>query len=447
MDKSFITSCLLLVALNLGYFVVLSPKKGYKLKRIYLRHSFIFLFCFIVTFFQCDLDYVVGLKDSSERMIWIDTSVVCKAIALSSMALYSLLIGYEVFRKKEIGINSLKSCSYHYQVNMKRELCYLGYFLLFMYLVFVPRSYLYGGYNSGVDRGWVNVIIVLLQALFIAVFALYCYEYRNEKKSKSYFQELKLPIILVILYIIIVLVTGRRTEAIRMALLMLIAYSYAMGRKANAKMILVCLVAAGIIFPVVQVLRSGETKEFQKGIEVVADAPSISPFTQELASSVNTLHVAVSNFPSRFNYNGGLTFFPNFFVLVPGLDRFYQSNIRGTGVVTNSAEMITNIEIGSDAGYGMGSSIVADVYIAFGPIGVLLVFFLLGLFIRYLEIGTFALVKSPYFIVLSLGCCSQFMFACRGTVANLFLSWSYATILVFIFSKRRKMNAETLPNI
>ena len=37
-----------------------------------------------------------------------------------------------------------------------------------------------------------------------------------------------------------------------------------------------------------------------------------------------------------------------------------------------------------------------------------------------------------------MGCFSMFMYACRGTVANIFLSWSYATILVFILGMAGK---------
>lgn len=438
MNKGFMINCLTIVALNIAYFILMRSKNGYSVRKIYVRHSFIFIICFFIVFFQADLDYVLGFIDGSLKLLWIDNSIVCKSMALSTMALSSILLGYSVFRNRETSIKNFSPASYIYSTSNKKEICYAGYGLLVFYLLVVPRSYLYGGYNSGADRGWANVILVLLQALFIAVFALYCYEFRQRSVRKNFFQELKAPIILVLVYIGIVLITGRRTEAVRMALLLLIAYSYAMGRMANNKMILIITISSAVIFSATRVLRSGDTNEFRKSIEIVADASSISPFTQELSSSVNTLHVAVSNFPERYNYTNGLTFFPNFFILVPGLDRFYQSNIRGAGVITNSADLITNIEIGKEAGYGMGSSIVADVYIAFGPIGVVIAFIILGIFIRYLEVGTFAMMKSPYFIVLSLGCCSQFMFACRGTVANLFLSWSYATLIIFFFSKRIK---------
>lgn len=54
----------------------------------------------------------------------------------------------------------------------------------FFYLIFVPKDYLAGGYNEGIDRGWVNVVLVLVQAVFIAMFSLYCYDYRKKSPRR-----------------------------------------------------------------------------------------------------------------------------------------------------------------------------------------------------------------------------------------------------------------------
>ena len=232
--------------------------------------------------------------------------------------------------------------------------------------------------------------------------------------------------------------TKRRTEAIRMFILIIVIYAYAKGRAVNYKAMAVVIVSIALIMSILSFIRTGSARSFSQGAEMVSESKSFLPVTDELANSVNTLHIAVSNFPDIVPYTKGLTFFPNFLVLVPGLDQYYQNNIRGNGVITSSAEMITYIELGDNASYGLGSSLVADAYIPFGPVGVIIIFCFLGGFIHYLEIGTFCLLKSPYFLVTSFCCCSQFMFACRGTFANLFLSWSYATLIIlFITSKHR----------
>ena len=92
---------------------------------------------------------------------------------------------------------------------------------------------------------------------------------------------------------------------------------------------------------------------------------------------------------------GGTSFINGFSVLVPGLSRITH------GVAEPSGETITKMYFGEnmpDWGWGFGSSCIADVYISFGILGIIVIFFFLGRFIHYLEYGTFVADKSPYFL-------------------------------------------------
>lgn len=432
MDKGFMFVCLSISLFEVIYYMFSKKKKreNFVFNKVYLRHTFLFVICFSIVFFQSDLDYVLGLQDATDYYLWINPRVVSKALALSSMAVSSFLLGCKILKTSGItlGMNRQKKI---YNTSSKKYLCALAYVMFGMYLVFVPREYLMGGYNLGVARGEANVILILLQAVFITTFVLYAYEYKEKKIGKSFFKEMLAPLILAILYIAVVLITGRRTEAIRMALLLLIVYSYSKGVKVNNKLILGFVIAAMLVFSVTQVLRNDSGSSIAQGISDISARKSISPFTKEYSHSVNTLHVAVNNFPNIIEYNKGLTFFPAFFVLIPGLDRLYSSatkNVMGL----RSEDVITYLGLGKGEEWGMGSSAVADVYISFGPIGVIIIFFLLGMFLRYLEYGTFRENASPFLLVMSFGCFSQIMFVCRGAIGNIFLSWSYATILLLL---------------
>lgn len=427
---------------SVAWFFTHNKGRRYDLKKSYLRHSALFIFAFIVVFYQNDIDYLLGFLDGAESILWYDTSVVSKALALSNVALTSMMFGYGIYQNREYRV---KPSNKQYIFRFKKEICYAGYFSLFVYLVTVPRAYLAGGYNAGVERGWSNVILVLMQALFVAMYAVYCYDAKFNKQQDKIGKDFYMPFLLTLAYIFIVLVTGRRTEAIRMGVLALLVYIYVTGRNVNYKRIFIVAISFSVIIALVGLMRSGGGS-VNEGIDTLSETASISPATKELAGSVNTLHVTVSHFPSQIGYTYGLTFFPNYLVLVPGLDSFYQNNIRGIGVVTSSAEMVTGLALGGDASYGMGSSVVADVYMAFGPIGVFVIFMIFGVFLRYLEVGTFSMMKSPYFLALSFCCYSQFIYVCRGTFANMFLSLSYALIAVFFMIAKTK-TSNTIKNI
>lgn len=442
MDVSYMSVCLIISLLEITFFLFYIDKgNSEKFKKIYLRHSIIFIFCFSIVFFQCDLDYVLGLGDPNDYRLWYTGTAVCKALALSIMAMSSFLVGCSIIARKELIMNpKLKQTKY--DTSMKSILCIIGFVVLGVYLVFVPREYLLGGYNEGIDRGSANVLLILLQAVFIATFVMYSYEYKEKhEKNGSFFKELRYPIILAFFYIGIVLITGRRTEAIRIALLLVIVYVYSRGRYINYKLMLLYGLAALLIFSVTSLLRSYKTSSFSEGVSIMAESSSISPFTQEYANSVNTLHVAVENFPDKYEYNKGITFFPAFSVLIPGLDRLISSSIGANIMGIRSENVITNLGLAAGEEWGMGTSAVADVYISFGPPGVIVVFILLGMFLKLLEIGTFRKYANPFFLVLSFGCFSQIMYVCRGAIGNMFLSWSYATILLFIFIRKRNVKS------
>ena len=438
MERGFMSFCLALVVLNLVVFLMDRERKHVRdLKKIYLRHSIVLLLCFVVVFFQYYTDYILGLIDETLSFVWVDTAIVCKSMALSTIALSSILTGYKFRKIKEPSVN--KYIFQHYSFRIPKEyLCYLGYFMLVAYVLFVPRSYRIGGYGNHAEGGVGVIFLVLIQAILVAVFAIYCYQIKIKGARFSIYRELKHPLILSSLYLIAVLLTGRRVEAVRIGLLLLFAYSYLRGTKANIKLVLTVCVFFAVFFSAMKFLRVGDVSSLGKSVDAVTESTTISPFTQELAGSVNTVHIAVSYFPDVVPYNYGLTFFPNFALLVPGLSRVREAYSEAYGISFKSGDVLTALQLGDNSSWQLGSSMVADVYISFGMIGVLIVFFLFGVFLRYLDVGTFADFRTPYFLVLSFGCGSLLMYACRGTIANLFLSWSYATILVLLTLKKER---------
>ena len=58
-------------------------------------HSHIFVVIFVIIFYQFYIDYILGFIDSSEKKIWINTSVVVKSLGLCNIAMASFLLGYK----------------------------------------------------------------------------------------------------------------------------------------------------------------------------------------------------------------------------------------------------------------------------------------------------------------------------------------------------------------
>lgn len=436
MDSSFMLVSVILAVISI--FVYYWTDHSYRLNKSYLRHSTIFLFGFFVVAFQCDIDYIIGFIDETSD-VWIDTRIVCKAMSLSNIALNSFLFGINLFSKNYNPQFLLYKPKYEYFFPDKRILYYIGYAMIVYYLATVDKRFLMGGYARGVDQGSINFIMVLFEALLIAIWSISCYELNKKKfDSKKKLSNLTHPIILTVIFLILIVLTGRRAPAIKISCLIMVVYICIKGNRANYKKIGLVAVIALMSFSILGVIRQLEQNDARAGMNILMEKMTILPFTSEFANSAQTLHVAVANVPKNDEFNYGLTFFPGFAVLVPGLDRIIHAIVPPT-IFISSPEYISWTYFGEDPIWGLGSSSVTDVYISFGPIGVIIVFILFGFYVRYLEVGTFSLKRSPYFLVLSFCCYSQLLALTRGPFSMLFLSWSYASLIILFFSRKRQL--------
>ena len=79
-------------------FLFFSRKDDGSLKKEALRLSVIFIIGHIIVYFQKDIDFLMGYTDMSNRLIWYDTKVICKCMAISNLALQCFMLGY-LFKK------------------------------------------------------------------------------------------------------------------------------------------------------------------------------------------------------------------------------------------------------------------------------------------------------------------------------------------------------------
>lgn len=396
---------------------------------IVLRHSVIFLVGFFIVFYQYAIDYVIGLIDADNKileLVWINSAVVNKATALSTMALVSFIIGYISFPSKG------ESCHNNYTFANPIILSGFCYFILAIYLI---KSGIGADPDLDPNRG----LLVIFQAFYIAYLSIFCYQSKKEvHHPKQWFKRFKPLIILSIIYVLIVLLTGKRTAVLKILFLLLVAYCYILPYKRLSWIKIATGIFIGMAIMAIVGVSRGGVMSISDAIELIKDYPSFSPATMELAGSINTVHVALTVVPSEVDYNWGSSFFEGFTVLIPGLSQLKAHLFQTMG----SEDFITQQYFGGNVptwGWGFGSSAIADAYISFGPVGVCLLFAIFGLFIKYIETGTFVNRKSPFFLVLSFCIYSQMLSFMRGPFSLLFLSWSYAFLLVYILYKLKKV--------
>lgn len=423
-NKMFMGCCVAIAA----FLIFIHVKGRYvedQLYKVYLRHSVVFLIIFFIVFFQRALDFsldILKTGSASTSLLWGNSPhVVSKACALSLVALSSFLCGYYTY------INRCKEACCSYVFYYKRYIIFGGFFLLLIHIL----QFGIGDFSKNNEEN--TAIFTILQAVFLALLVIYIYDSKhNHVDYRSQYKQLILPLLFTLLYLFVYFASGNRGGGIKVAMMLLISYIYFTDNRVNYKKIFMIAFAGAFAVTLIGVIRTMQKQDINKAMEMVSERHSISPFTAELAGSVNTVHVAMGHVPSKQDYNYGTTFFPGFNVLVPGLNRVMPE-------WENSGDVITKMYFGGTVpswGWGLASSAVADVYLSFGMLGVLIIFFIFGRFLHYLEYGTFCIRKSPLFLVLSFCVYSQLMSLCRGPFTILFLSWDYAFLMV-LFCMRR----------
>lgn len=425
-DRTFLGYCILMGAV-LIYIHIKGKYVERELRKVYLRHSVVFILIFFIVFFQRDLDFALGLltNDSPRVDLFYGNAphVVSKACALSLMALSSFLCGYY-----KSSFKNMHNTTNVYVFISHKLLVIGGFFLMFLHVL------QYGIGNFSKDKNTDTAILTIMQAVLLALIVIIAYNIRhNSKQSNISVKKYLMPFVLIFLFLFIYFASANRGGAIKVCLMLLVAYIYMTDNHVNYKKIAIIAIAGAFSITMIGIVRSMVDKDVNAATEMLLDIKSISPLTSELANSVNTVHVALDIVPSKQDYNYGSSFFPRFNILIPGLNRIIPD-------ISTSEDIITKAFFGGKIpswGWGLGSSAVADVYISFGFLGVIIIFFIFGWFVHYLEYGTFCVRKSPLFLVLSFCVYSQFMSLCRGPFSILFLSFDYALILVLLFIRKR----------
>lgn len=132
-DRTFLGYCILMGAV-LIYIHIKGKYVERELRKVYLRHSVVFILIFFIVFFQRDLDFALGLltNDSPRVDLFYGNAphVVSKACALSLMALSSFLCGYY-----KSSFKNMHNTTNVYVFISHKLLVIGGFFLMFLHVL------------------------------------------------------------------------------------------------------------------------------------------------------------------------------------------------------------------------------------------------------------------------------------------------------------------------
>lgn len=362
-----------------------------------------------------------------------------------SIISYSTGLAYLAYCFLQLGLNNKgnnyglkrKSMSKNWIVSQKGLNC-LSTFFLIMLVLFITNDGL--GYfadqfiaalsENDLFMGYiVQFITPLAYSMLFLAFML-----PNRRCFAFYY-----AVALVFIYTLAILSTGSRTIPLAMIIMTLFLYNDEVKKLSIPK-----LAVLGVFFVVAMALagalRGGG--ELISSESVSANASEVLSekqenyflFANELIMCNRNLYYLVGT-TETVGYTYGVTIAGSFLGMIPFLRSIIISITGIPQYVLNSAEYNTVLTSGIYHTKGLGTHVVADIYICWGIIGVILIFYLYGYIISQLKRDpNRILYMVAYYVILS-----NAIYACRATIFNLNqILWTvFVVYFVLIVSGKR----------
>lgn len=429
------------------------------LKGQYFKISNLFLLGFCIVHFQFYIDLSLSYA-SLDSILVINPDVINKSATISAIALCCFFIGY-ISKIRSARVQKKKT-----KEIFEVDLFWLRFFLVILFLGVIlstPWKYFTAGYIA-VERIELALIIdKLFQTVSVGYLIL---NTRNLVISNVSVQSVLsfikntgfLISIILLVYGFLVLMSGDRGPIIKLVLAYVGCYFFKTRRKYNLAIILFLIFSAATTISLLAHVRhldniSSPVEAIFKAIDRQGDfnkAQTILSGSSELARSIRTLHAAVE-YTEINGYEMGYYKINGFLSLVPGLGRLVQPVI-GVEKDAKSTNLLTT-HLAAD--HGMGTSVIADIFLDFGIVGTVIVFIVLGWLLRILDVKSYShLPLNIFSYVLVAVFLTSSIYIGRGSILDVFsdVIFTYIIILFVIFLNKivptkSKNNPDMLKNI
>lgn len=438
-----ILTLLCIVGLVLSLFFI-RKENSQSLKKQYLKHSTFVIIGLIIVNFQFPLDLILGYDDGSDSFIWINSSAVTKSIILAVIGLVSFLLGYLFYEShkeiKKIEIERPVSSFF---------LIIISVFFLVTYFLTVNPLYLVGAYGKvemGLTAGYAVIgFNLLITATIIQKTRNFLLLKQIPSNFGDYLKKIGFSTIFIIaIYLISVLLSGDRGPFMYFGILILASFCFVTKKRFSLKNMLFFLFFGAFFITLLGIVRAQDSNyhNFSERVRLALSddrnkVESISPQTREMAASIRTLIASVYNVPEKYDYVYGRFQFQQLTYSVPFLSNLSYLIFDDTSAkYSTSSSYITWLIQGEFPSYGDGSNCIADFYLDFGVLGVIVGMCFFGFYMRYAELSLYSEnLPSLFAHVFSLVYLCSAIYIARGMVLFEFSNVIKILIILIINQK------------
>lgn len=295
--------------------------------------------------------------------------------------------------------------------------------LILAFLPFLYRLSGTGEYTTEFENSLLNGILICI--IYYSLMA----NFNNASSCGTIKQKVKgiatIPNGLILVYVLLFLLIGSRTLPLRIAFILLFLFDVFIFRFKKRDVIVASIIGL-VLMAFIRFDRTGGSME---GI-------SLLNLGDDLIGCNRCLHY-VMDYVSKNGFSYGLTLIITIISIIPHGASVFMELTGYSSAQLNSAAMITYVYGSANQG-GLGTTIIADLYLAFGFIGVLVFMYLLGMVVRKLYAGVCKEKLSDIFLYALFIMDAVYINRSMYFVSATFIAWSYFLYLIFRNYKIKK---------
>lgn len=333
---------------------------------------------FTVSFFFVNFFYPIFIYPFDKyyfpvfSRFYFNEAVITKSTALALIGYCSFSVGTKFFLdKNKVSINNSRKDFY---INSKLILRYsyniilVSSWVICFLLFFLAKD----GILKRSSDAFFNIepsLLVICQCLINLLIILNFYL----KKSFKNFA-------IAIIYALVFIYVGDRGAAIQTSLVLLFSYNIFYKRISKAKIILI-FIAGFVGLTLVSALRGkdGNNRQLNQ-----VEFTRYYDFTMDLIVNNRNLYAGY-DYVNKNGINYGRSSIPYIFAPVPLLPSFITTSLYGVKPQELSTGTILTNDV--NATWGLGTNLIADIYMQFGFLGVIIMMFLLGYIVSKLALN------------------------------------------------------------
>lgn len=258
-----------------------------------------------------------------------------------------------------------------YRIVATKKLYWLLWFFFLSFILVGGLSNFQALYKGEQTSSAPYYVMLPIVPLFIVIFANNNYQ-ENNNTLCLYIKKNKQLLIFAIVYFVSLLLVGSRTTPIQIILVCIAIYSMKVKPINRMKIVMLILIGIALLFAI-QLLR--EESSNVEGFYI------LDLFSDLIINNRSTF--VVMDYVNNNGITWGKSMLGPLLAPIPFLQTVFCTIFEINPTEISSAQIVTFLALGKDPSMGFGTNIVADLYLSYGLIGVLIGMFLLGRITEY----------------------------------------------------------------